>query len=197
MNRNQIIEEFSKLVDVKEMSDYRDFTDNLTFNLMTRRLDHDDEYLMSFKSFPIIDENEFIVYTRSLLNNEGIKRPSRTVLCRHIETVELNTLIQNVITHGTCPLCGVAEITLDNIYVDKTFENILIDEAVGSTNFFILSRNNPKVYRPYCETSNTEAMRHNENENLVKMNRGIDTPVREGRIYEEFSNVLNILLNKK
>jgi hypothetical protein len=203
MNRDEIVEQICGLIEVRVFKDYREFSENETMKLMKKRLDFDNDYLLGFQSFPILDENEFIVYTKDLLNNKAVVRPSRTKSCKHIETLSLKVLIDSVLNYNNCTLCESSadiSITIDSIYVDKTFEDIMNKGEVCSSNYIILNKNNI-AYRIYDETTYAEAIRYSESEssvyeNLIKMNKNINTGMHEGRIFDEFLNIFNIFLNK-
>jgi len=131
----------------------------------------------------LLSENEMIISTNCIMNNKKIKTPARTTECTHPEVCELKMLTNYVFQNKTCPLCSnnKKEITVDQIYIDQTINNILQYSENLDSDFLIINKITKKwryynFNMPFSEFNDTDHTQGEElNENLLEIFKAIQS----------------------
>jgi hypothetical protein len=171
--------------------DYKMFKFNPTQKLIQEKITSEISYSNNI-NFPIKSEEEFIVYLNCIINNKRIKNPARTKYCKHIECIEVVNLFKYVLEYGNCPICNEYSldtsnnVTVDTIYIDKFFKDILtltLDTAENNNSkiqfdMIILNKNNKKWIPHsfgYCKNEEINIKeKHSYTQELIDMNKYIN-----------------------
>ncbi len=148
MNKDEFYCQIGRMVDRKEIKSYTMLCDNLTINVLKERYKHIDFKEKVF--YPLVREDEFIIYKNNLINNNTIDNPCRSDKCKHIETVDLIEMIESIYEYKKCPLCFV-QCDLNIIYVDVSLKTLLNILNKSEYSFIIIKRYKPDEYRLFDE----------------------------------------------